>query len=333
MSCSYAPRLSPERSSSLQHNDTTDANVEEDAFLVPSSKPSSSISPSSSQSISNREEAPEVSGGGRVRLVLTGFCFCLSLLLLFFLPTRDILKRVVEAQREQPLTYVLTYTVAGLLVPAPLLSVLAGVLLGASISGVFVIMCGSLGAACVAFFLSRYLLRQFVLRNFVMRSKQLQAIDIALRSDSLKLVLCTRMLLPYTFNNYFLGATSVSTASFVFATAVTGLPFAVVYAIIGGELQSLDSALAADGFEVKREEFNFFGLCTITKRQMEISGICAGLCLFFFVVRTVKQFADRVLASTQQAVSSPDETAADACSPDAASFRSIEFSGSSFESN
>ncbi|KAL8270539.1 hypothetical protein Esti_005510 [Eimeria stiedai] len=325
-------RLSPERSSLC---DVVEDNPSEDVSLV-DNKHTPSF-PSSSRLSSRGAPHEVVSGTGKLRLVMTGFCFCLCLLLLFFVPTKELLRRVLEIQRDQPITYVLTYAIAGLLVPAPLLSVLAGVLLGPSVLGILVIMSGSLGAACLAFFISRFLLRQFVLQNFVLRSKHLQAIDIALRSDSVKLLLCTRMVLPYTFNNYFLGTTSVSVASFVLATVITGLPFAVVYAVIGGELQSLDSALEADGFEMKRAEFNLFGFYTITKRQLEISLVCAGVCLFFFVVRTLKQFADRVIASTQQAILEGTTPPSSPCSshasiPDAACFRSIEFSGSS-ESN
>lgn len=240
-------------------------------------------------------------------------------MLLLLLPVKDILRQTVDHQRDNPATYVVTYVVGGLVVPAPLLSVLAGVLLGPSILAVVVIMCGSLGSACLAFAISRFLLRQFVVRNFVMRSKQLQAIDAALRNKSVKLVICTRMVLPFTFNNYFLGTTSVTASAFALATAITGLPFAITYAIIGGELQSLDNALSAKSFELKGAEISLFGYCTISRRHLEITGICAGVCLFFFVIRTVKRFADRVIKEVElepePVVGSPSKDAGGSTTP------------------
>lgn len=252
-------------------------------------------------------EGSEVSGDseeaplpwGCTKSLIAGLAFSVFLVLLWILPVKEVLRHVVECQRNSPATYVLTYIVAGLLVPAPLLSVLAGVLMGPSPLAAFVILCGSLGSACLAFAISRFLLRQFVVRRFVRRSKQLQAIELALQKDSVKLVLCTRMLLPYTFNNYFLGTTPISATTFALSTVVTGVPFAIMYAIIGGELQSLDSALDAKSFALQGTEIDVFGLCTVSKKHLEVTGICAGICLCFFVVRTIKQFASRVIAEAQ----------------------------------
>lgn len=286
----FSQRPSPRRSS--LEDATTTAPGEYD--YLPVCKPA--LPPPASMGA----EPPDVPACGRTQLVLTGLFACVCLLFLLFMPVKDVLRQVVEYQRDTPATYVLTYIVAGLIVPAPLLSVLAGVLLGPSLLAVIVIMCGSLGAACLAFAISRFLLRQFVVQKFVRRSKQLQAIDVALRTDSVKLVLCTRMVLPFTFNNYFLGTTSVTATTFALATVLTGIPFAVIYAIIGGELQSLDSALSAESFELRTTDVSIFGYYTVSKRRIEITGICVGVCLFFFVVRTVKQFADRVIAEAQQ---------------------------------
>lgn len=286
----FNQRHSPRRNSL---EDVTTAVPGEQDFL-PSCKPA--LPPPASMGTKPRD----VPACGRTQLALTGFFAFVCLLFLLFMPAKDVLRHVVEYQRDNPATYVLTYIVAGLVVPAPLLSVLAGVLLGASLLAVIVIMCGSLGAACLAFAISRFLLRQFVVQKFVRRSKQLQAIDVALRTDSVKLVLCTRMVLPFTFNNYFLGTTSVTPMTFALATVLTGLPFAVIYATIGGELQSLDNALSAESFELRSTDFSIFGYYTVSKRHLEITGICVCVCLFFFVVRTVKQFADRVIAEAQQ---------------------------------
>ncbi|CDJ42000.1 hypothetical protein, conserved [Eimeria tenella] len=237
---------------------------------------------------------------GRVQLGLLGVAVSACFIILFLLPFKDVLRQVVEHQKGSPLTYALTYVVAGLVVPAPLLSVLAGVLMGPSLLAVFVIMCGSMGAACLAFFISRFMLRRFVVNRFVRRSKQLQAIDLALQKDSVKLVLCTRMILPFTFNNYFLGTTPISAATFAVSTLVTGIPFAVLYAIIGGQLQSLDNALAAKSFELQGADVDVFGFFTMSKRHLEVIGICGGILLCFFVVRTIKRFAAQVVLEAQE---------------------------------
>lgn len=286
----FSPRLSS-RSSTLEGG-TTNGQGEEDTLVT--CKPA--VPPPASM-LADPSSAP---GSRRMRIFSAGLSFCLCFLLFFSFPVKDVLRQVVELQRDHPATYVLTYVVAGLVVPAPLLSVLAGVLLGPSIQAVIAIVCGSLGAACLAFFISRFFLRQLVVKKFVLRSKQLQAIDIALRTDSVKLVLCTRMVLPFTFNNYFLGTTSVTARTFALATLVTGIPFAIIYAIVGGEIKSLDSALTAESFELRSTDISVFGYCTLSKKHLETTGICAAVCLFFFVVWTVKQFADRVIAEAQQ---------------------------------
>lgn len=249
-------------------------------------------------------QPPDAPTCGRTQLFFAGLVFSICLLLFIFLPANDLLRQVVELQRENPATYVFTYIVAGLLVPAPLLSVLAGVLLGPSIQAVIVILCGSLGAACFAFTISRFLLRQFVLKHFVQRSKQLKAIDVALRTNSVKLVLCARMVLPFTFNNYFLGTTSVKATTFALATFVTGIPFAILYSIIGGELPSLDGALSAESFTLKSTEVSILGYYTVSKRHLEITGIFASVCFCVFLVRTAKQFSTRVIAEAQQEIRS-----------------------------
>ncbi|CDJ48347.1 hypothetical protein, conserved [Eimeria brunetti] len=243
------------------------------------------------------EETPP--SWGCTQSLVAGFVVSVCLVLVWLFPMKEVLRLVVECQKNSPATYVFTYIIAGLLVPAPLLSVLAGVLMGPSLLAAIVILCGSFGSACLAFTISRFLLRQFVVRRFVRRSKRLQAIELALQKDSVKLVLCTRMILPFTFNNYFLGTTPISATTFALSTILTGVPFAVLYAIIGGELQSLDSALAAESFALQGTQVNVFGLFTVSKKNLEVTGICAGVCLCFFVVRTVKQFASRVLAEAQ----------------------------------
>lgn len=286
----FGPRLSLRRSS--PDGATKNGQDEEDSLV----NTATSLPPPASMST----EPCNGPAFGRMRVVLTLLSACLCLMFIFFLPVKDVLRQVVELQRGHPATYMITYIIAGLVVPAPLLSVLAGVLMGPSILAVIVIMCGSLGAACLAFFVSRFLLRQLVVKKFVLRSKQLQAIDAALRTDSLKLVLCTRMVLPFTFNNYFLGTTSVTATTFALATTVTGIPFAIIYTIVGGELQSLDTALTAESFELRSTDISVFGYYTISKKYLEITGICACVCFFFFVVRTVKQFADRVIQEAQE---------------------------------
>ncbi|PHJ16624.1 snare associated golgi protein [Cystoisospora suis] len=63
----------------------------------------------------------------------------------------------------------------------------------------------------------------------------------SVNKKGMKILLFSRLSLPYTLNNYFLGVTSVAFWQFGLVTFLTGIPFALVYTAIGVELRDLET--------------------------------------------------------------------------------------------
>lgn len=89
------------------------------------------------------------------------------------------------------------------------------------------------GSVC-AFFLSRYVLKGSV-QNLLKRHPKLKAVDSAMREGGWKAVWLLQMspAVPFGLQNYFLGASKVTTRSYLAGTAISGLPFAMVYVGLG----------------------------------------------------------------------------------------------------
>lgn len=224
----------------------------------------------------------------------------LSIPLLRQIPLKSLLLDLLQRQRANCFWYILCYALAGLVVPAPFLSVLGGVLFGASLKATAAIYAGSFLAALLSFAASRLLLRRQVKRLLIRRVEKLHALDEALAEDSLVLTLCARFVTPFTVCNYFLGVTPISVRTFCIATLLSCLPFAFVYALIGGELGSLEAAAQAETFRFSSERVDLFGFFSVEVRYLRWGAAATALLVFGATTQALRKLAQRFLEKAQE---------------------------------
>lgn len=98
------------------------------------------------------------------------------------------------------------------------------------------------GAALIAFFLSRYLLRDAIAGRY---SWQLGRVNRTLESEGAFYVILLRVVpVSFTLTNYLLGATNVRRKTFWWATHVGLLPSNIVFVNVGSRLPSLSEVVA-----------------------------------------------------------------------------------------
>ncbi|EPT25053.1 SNARE associated Golgi protein [Toxoplasma gondii ME49] len=212
-----------------------------------------------------------------------------------------------SAQVARAGLFVLLYAVGGVLfVPAPIMSVAAGALFPDNfLLPVCLILVGSLSGACLSFLFARFLLRSLVVRFVVAKRPILRAVDFAIRKEGIKVLLCARMVLPYTLNNYFLGVTGVSLWEFALATFLTGVPFAVAYAAIGAELRDLDSIFLGASVSPSSPDSPALSVSSFLASKLSGGGlksvmVVAACALLFAGVHTVKNIAREVLSQAAE---------------------------------
>jgi uncharacterized membrane protein YdjX (TVP38/TMEM64 family) len=126
-----------------------------------------------------------------------------------------------------------------LFVPAWVLSVGTGFILGLARGGVTVSIASVL-AATAAFLLGRTMARGWIQHQLHGHPK-LQALDEAVRQHAFRIVLLARFspLFPFSLLNYGLGLTKVSLRDFVMASVIGLLPVTAMYVYLGSTLRSL----------------------------------------------------------------------------------------------
>ncbi|CBZ56074.1 conserved hypothetical protein [Neospora caninum Liverpool] len=136
---------------------------------------------------------------------------------------------------------------------------------------------------------------------------------LAVRKEGLKILLCARMVLPYTLNNYFLGVTGVSFWEFALATFVTGFPFAFAYAAIGAELRDLDSIFSGSSSSSSSAPSlsvsSFFLSSKFAGVGVKPVLVVAACALLFAGVHTVKNVARQALAQAAKDVDAQEAEA------------------------
>jgi uncharacterized membrane protein YdjX (TVP38/TMEM64 family) len=159
-----------------------------------------------------------------------------AILLTQGVPTVDDLRGFIEISGwAAPLLFVLGYAVATVfLVPGVALTVLGGVLFGAAIGTLLVVVGATLGAVA-AFAIARHLGRERVQR--VVRGR-LRRADEWIGRKGFGTILALRLapLVPFNALNYAAGLSSVSPRAYAAATAVGIVPGSFAYASLGGAL-------------------------------------------------------------------------------------------------
>jgi len=129
--------------------------------------------------------------------------------------------------------YTLGYAIAGLVVPASVLTIGAGALFG-FIGGTIVVAIGATLAATIAFFLARTVLRKRV-EKWVARNPKFAAVDRAIAREGPKIVVLVRLaaVFPFLFMNYAFGLTGIRPLQYIVATFIGILPGVIAFVSLG----------------------------------------------------------------------------------------------------
>jgi uncharacterized membrane protein YdjX (TVP38/TMEM64 family) len=131
------------------------------------------------------------------------------------------------------IVYTLGYAVAGLVVPASVLTIGAGALFG-FIGGSIVVAVGATLAATIAFFLARTVLRKRVER-MASHNPKFAAVDRAIAREGPKIVVLVRLaaVFPFLFMNYAFGLTGIRPMQYIVATFIGILPGTIAFVSLG----------------------------------------------------------------------------------------------------
>ena len=129
--------------------------------------------------------------------------------------------------------YTLGYAIAGLVVPASVLTIGAGALFG-FVGGSIVVAIGATLAATIAFFLARTVLRKRV-EKWVARNPKFSAVDRAIAREGPKIVVLVRLaaVFPFLFMNYAFGLTGIRPLPYIVATFIGILPGVIAFVSLG----------------------------------------------------------------------------------------------------
>ena len=129
--------------------------------------------------------------------------------------------------------YTLAYAIAGLVLPASVLTIGAGALFG-FVGGSIVVAIGATLAATIAFFLARTVLRKRV-EKWVARNPKFGAVDRAIAREGPKIVVLVRLaaVFPFLFMNYAFGLTGIRPLPYIVATFIGILPGVIAFVSLG----------------------------------------------------------------------------------------------------
>ena len=131
------------------------------------------------------------------------------------------------------IVYTVGYAIAGLVVPASVLTIGAGALFGV-VGGSIVVAIGATLAATIAFFLARTVLRKRIERT-VAHHPKFAAVDRAIAREGPKIVVLVRLaaVFPFLFMNYAFGLTGIRPLQYIVATFIGILPATVAFVSLG----------------------------------------------------------------------------------------------------
>ena len=131
------------------------------------------------------------------------------------------------------IVYTLGYAVAGLVVPASVLTIGAGALFG-FVGGSIVVAIGATLAATIAFFLARTVLRKRVER-WASHNPKFAAVDKAIAREGPKIVVLVRLAAVFTFlfMKYAFGLTGIRPIQYIAATFIGILPGTIAFVSLG----------------------------------------------------------------------------------------------------
>lgn len=160
---------------------------------------------------------------------------------------RDALQWIDSLGTVGAIAFIAIYIIATIaFLPGSILTLGSGVIFGVVWGSLYVFIGATLGATA-AFLVGRYLARDWVARK-IADNKKFAAIDRAVGTEGLKIVLLTRLspIFPFNLLNYAFGITGVSLKDYIIGS-VGMIPGTIMYVYIG----SLASNLAAIGTQTQ----------------------------------------------------------------------------------
>jgi len=133
--------------------------------------------------------------------------------------------------------YILIFiAVAVFMLPASIMTVVAGIAFGPFIGGMLAIIGGTLGAAS-AFLIAKYLARETVIRKFK-GNKVFDNIDKQVEKNGVHFLILTRLVpvFPYNVQNYAYGVTNLSFVKFTVVSFFAMAPGSFIYAYMSGQI-------------------------------------------------------------------------------------------------
>ncbi len=120
-----------------------------------------------------------------------------------------------------------------LLIPASILTLVAGLAFGLALGFPLVVVSATIGAT-LAFLVSRHLVHDRV-DKYVVKRPQLKAVKAAVSEGGWKIIVMLRLspVVPFNLQNYFYGVTDVRLAEYIPATFVGIIPGTFLYVYLG----------------------------------------------------------------------------------------------------
>lgn len=161
-----------------------------------------------------------------------------------------------------------------------------GVVAGTFVAAVAVFVGASAGAI-ISFLFGRYLWRDWAL-SWIDHNSYLQALDLALESKGLKILILLRLSpsIPFNALNYSLGVTAVSFLDYCYSL-IGMIPGTFMYVLLGATAGSMfhdnSSDDSADG-----STNNTLKLCLL------VAGVFLDICAVYFVTKYAKEELDKI---------------------------------------
>jgi len=135
-----------------------------------------------------------------------------------------------------PILFIISYVIMSMLfLPTLPLNILAGVLWGALLGGIYSLVALSISTT-ITFFLTRYLAHEYIQRYFT--HKYWKWIMNNVNESGWKIVAFTRVnpIFPTSLLNYFYGLTSIKYSHYILASVIFLLPLVLAFSYLGSSI-------------------------------------------------------------------------------------------------
>ena len=122
------------------------------------------------------------------------------------------------------------------MLPAAILTIVAGVAFGPIVGGILALIAATIGATA-AFLVARYVARGMIVNKF-QDNPIFKKIDEGFAANGISFLILTRLvpIFPYNIQNYVYGLTSINVLTFAGVSFITMAPGAFIYAYMAGTI-------------------------------------------------------------------------------------------------